>query len=48
MVEKNSIAQIDVMLRYFLHIDPDTLTDEEWAIQVKSLEWIRKKESGKK
>lgn len=37
--------QTDVELRYFLHIDPDVLTDDEWAIQVKSLEWIRKKEA---
>jgi hypothetical protein len=30
-----------------MHIDPDGLTDEEWAIQAESLNWIRKKEAGK-
>jgi hypothetical protein len=37
-----------VQLRYFLHIEnPDLLTDEEWAIQAESLNWIRRKEAGK-
>jgi len=26
-------------------INPDDLTDEEWAAKIKELEWIRKKES---
>jgi len=31
-----------------MHIaDPDSLSDEEWAMRVKELEWIRKKEAGK-
>jgi len=30
-----------------MHIsDPDSLTDEEWAMRFRELEWIRKKESG--
>jgi hypothetical protein len=28
--------------------DPDSLGDEEWAILVQSLNWIRQKEAGKK
>lgn len=39
--------QIDVQLRYYLHINPDELTDEEWALQAKSLEWVRKQEAKK-
>jgi len=27
--------------------DPDSLEDKEWAMMVKDLEWIRKKENGK-
>jgi hypothetical protein len=33
---------------YYLGIaDPDSLTDEEWAMRVRELEYIRKKEAGK-
>ncbi len=33
---------------YYMHItDPDSLSDEEWAMRVKELEWIRSKEAGK-
>jgi hypothetical protein len=29
-----------------MHIaDPDSLSDEEWAMRVKELEWIREKEA---
>jgi hypothetical protein len=32
-------------MRYYLHIsDPDSLSDEEWAMRLKELEWIRNKE----
>lgn len=28
-----------------MHIaDPDSLTDEEWAMRIKELEWVRKEE----
>jgi hypothetical protein len=30
-----------------MHVDPDTLTDDEWIMMLKDLEWIRKKEAGK-
>nr|DAI68463.1 MAG TPA: Protein of unknown function (DUF2540) [Caudoviricetes sp.] len=33
------------MLRYYLHIDPDTLTDEEWAQTIAQLADIRKNEA---
>jgi hypothetical protein len=35
------------MIAYYLKIDPDTLTDEEWAMRYNELLWIRKKEAGK-
>lgn len=32
-------------LRYYLHIpDPDSLSDEEWALRLAELDWIWKKE----
>lgn len=36
----------DAELRYYLHIlNPEDLSDEEWAMRLKELEWIRKKEA---
>lgn len=35
------------MLRYYLHVDPDTLTDQQWAAMIAQLTDIRKKEAGK-
>jgi hypothetical protein len=35
------------LLEYYLHIDPTRLTDEQWAIKIKQLADIRKKEAGK-
>jgi len=33
---------------YYMHIkNPDSLTNEQWAMRIKELEWIRKKEAGK-
>jgi hypothetical protein len=38
----------NAQLRYYLHIaDPDSLSDEEWAMRIKELEYMRKKEKGK-
>lgn len=32
----------NTMLQYYLHIaDPDSLTDEVWALKIKQLEHIR-------
>ncbi len=36
---------MNASLIYYMHIDPDTLTDEEWAARVKELEWLRKTEA---
>jgi len=37
---------VDAQLRYYLHIaDPDRLSDQDWAMRFKELEWIRKKEA---
>lgn len=38
----------NAQLRYYMHIsDPDSLSDEEWAMRFKELEWIRKREAEK-
>jgi hypothetical protein len=37
---------VNAQLRYYLHIpDPDSLSDEEWAMRFKELEWIREREA---
>ena len=37
---------VNAQLRYYMHIaDPDSLTDEEWAMRFRELEWIRKSEA---
>ncbi len=28
-----------------MHTDPDSLTDEEWALRVNELKWIREQEA---
>lgn len=33
------------MLRYYFHIDPDTLTDDQYAMRFNELVWIRKEEA---
>jgi len=35
------------MLRYYMHIDPDSLDDMEWANAIAALVEIRKMEAGK-
>ena len=39
------VRKLDTQLRYYLHIDPDSLTDWEWAMRVNELMWIRKQEA---
>jgi len=39
------IRQVNAQLRYYLHINPDELTDEQWAYAWKDLEWIREQEA---
>lgn len=37
---------VNAQLIYYMHItDPDSLSDEEWAMRFKELEWIRKREA---
>ena len=37
---------LDAQLRYYFHIqNPEDLTDEEWAMRVAELHYIRKKEA---
>lgn len=44
-MKANPVMYYDTMLRYHLHIDPEKLSDEEWAVQIKQLEDYRKKEA---
>jgi hypothetical protein len=39
------LLQIDYALRYYLHLNPDGLTDEEWAIAINALQYIRRQEA---
>jgi len=36
------------MLRYYLHMDPDGLSDQQWATMLAQLKDIRQRESGKR
>jgi len=45
VVDKNGMIQVDYSLRYYLHIEPDALSDDEWAVAIKALEWLRKNEA---
>lgn len=38
----HDILFLDTLLRYYLHVDPRTLCDEEWAYSIKYLIDIRK------
>lgn len=40
-----AIRQIDAQLRYYMHIDPDSLDDETWAMRYNELLWIRQQEA---
>lgn len=31
----------DALVRAWLHIDPDTLCDKEWGLQVAMAEWVK-------
>ena len=46
MADGDGIRQTDAQLRYYMHIArPEDLTDEEWAMRVRELEWVRKEEA---
>ena len=36
---------MNASLIYFMGVNPDQLSDEEWAARVKELEYLRKKEA---
>ena len=48
LMTNNPIGYIDTMLEYYLHIDPSTLSDAQWAEKFMQLSDIRKREAGKK
>lgn len=31
----------DALIRHYLHIDPSSLCDKEWAMQVRMAEWVK-------
>ena len=40
------IRKVDAQLRYYMHIqNPEDLTDEEWAMRLNELKWIREEEA---
>jgi hypothetical protein len=39
------VRLINAQLRYYYKIDPDTLTDEQWAKMWQDLSWVRRKEA---
>ncbi len=39
------LRQTNISLRYYLNIDPYTLTEQEWAMRVVELRWIRLEEN---
>lgn len=39
------MRQLDAQLRYYFHLDPDTLDEYTWVQRVKELEWVRSKEA---
>ena len=41
----NDILYLNTLLRYYMHLDPDTLTDAEWAWTIRYLIDIRKEEA---
>lgn len=43
--DSQSIRMLDAQLRFYMHIDPDLLTDREWAMRVRELQWLREKEA---
>lgn len=46
MADGDGIRQADAQLRYYMHVaEPESLTDEQWAMRVKELEWVRKEEA---
>ncbi len=44
--EREWLRIASAMIRYYFHLDPDSLSDEEFAMRWNELLFIRKKESG--
>ncbi|WP_417128298.1 hypothetical protein [Phocaeicola sp.] len=44
-MKANWIGYHNTLLRYYLHLDPDTLSDEQWAETIAQLADIRKQEA---
>ena len=44
-IRHNMVGYIDTMLEYYLHIDPSTLSDDDWAEKFKQLGDIRRREA---
>lgn len=43
--EDGDVLFLNTLLRYYMHIDPDILSDEEWAWTIRYLIDIRKEEA---
>lgn len=43
--EHPDVLYLNTLLRYYMHLDPDTLSDEEWAWTISYLIDIRTKEN---
>lgn len=43
-MQVNWIGYVNTMLEYYLHINPNELSDEEWAEKFKQLSDIRMRE----
>lgn len=43
--EDGDVLFLNTMLRYYMHMDPDTLSDEEWAHTIRYLIDIRRMEA---
>lgn len=41
MKDKGWLFIGDTLIRSVLHLDPDTLSDEQWAWQVRMAEWAQ-------
>ncbi len=46
MKESEPVRMVNAQLMYYAHIpDPDSLSDEEWALKFKEIEWVRTQEA---
>ncbi|MGI6341367.1 MAG: hypothetical protein ACOXZ9_10740 [Bacteroidales bacterium] len=45
MQQHEWIRVYDALLRYYMHLNPDSLSDTEWAMRIQELTHIRKEEA---